>query len=54
MDLPKVFGSTLEAAAAADHLRETGYDKPLEVMPLSNGQAVLREYQNNGQNDQHD
>ncbi len=43
IELPKVFGSTLEAANAADRLRAAGDQRPLEVLTLSNGQAVLRE-----------
>ena len=44
MELPKVFRSCLEAAAEADKLRAEGDNRPLEIKPLSNGQAVLREY----------
>ena len=42
IELPKVFGSALEAANAADQLRAAGDQRPLEVLTLSNGQAVLR------------
>ncbi len=53
-ELPKVYRSALEAYAAADQLRTEDDNRPLQVLPLSNGQAVLKEYESNGQEDQHD
>lgn len=47
--LPQWYRTVLEAAAAADRLREAGDDRPMEVVPLADGQAMLKYYEGGDQ-----
>lgn len=38
----RVFRSALEAAVYADGLRSAGDTRPMQVVPMSNGQAALK------------
>ena len=42
MSLPQWYRTVLEAYAAADHLRTAGDLRPMRVIPLADGQGLLK------------